>query len=282
MQYPCECRKSTEAAGACAAIKPADETVKHLWYRAKSALMRDGVAVPLLFRIAVTSDCKDYLKRGKTRRLWTMPVRKAISVAQGKEPAPAPKRHGGGREAPPAPKPRGRGKGGQQNRAPPEHGALRGKRERVDEEGDVVMVRPAALCCLQCARAACSTGAAVLRGTPWMPLLLELQVCVQSGPQGRGRAERGGKSRRRREDAMDTDMGFEFLRDDRRADGAQSYFLNLDEAGGEADAPAFEGAAVALAQDDKARALHGAAADVKEEAVDVKAEPAVEVMQIDD
>lgn len=83
-----------------------------------------------------------------------------------------------------------------------------------------------------------------------------------------------------------------FLRDDdRREDGAQSYFLNLDDAA-EAPlfegAPVFDGAAAAHAQpdDDKARALLPAAAaaaeaDVKAEYVDVKAEPGTELMQVD-
>ena len=112
----------------------------HLWYRAKNALMREGVAVPLLFRIAMTSDCKDYLKRRKTRRLWTMPMRKAISVAQGnEEPPPAPKRHGGGKEG--LQKGQRKGANGRQATLAPAERAPRAKRERIDDDGDAVMVR---------------------------------------------------------------------------------------------------------------------------------------------
>jgi hypothetical protein len=71
--------------------------------------MKEGVAVPLLFRVALTSDTKDYLKQHKTRRLWTMPVRQAVAVAQGRAPEPV-QYHG------------------------------KQKRERVDKDGDALMV----------------------------------------------------------------------------------------------------------------------------------------------
>jgi hypothetical protein len=78
--------------------------------------MKEGVAVPLLFRVALTSDAKDYLKQHKTRRLWTLPVRQAVKVAKGEIEAPAAYRTG-----------------------------QRAKRERVDADGDAVMVRAASM-----------------------------------------------------------------------------------------------------------------------------------------
>jgi hypothetical protein len=111
-----------------AAIRPSDEAATHLWYRAKKALMKEGVAVPLLFRVAITSDAKDYLTKRQTRRLWTMPVRQAVAIAQGKAELPVKVAKG----------PRGRG-------------AQKGKRDRLDADGDALMVcaRPSrGPCCI--------------------------------------------------------------------------------------------------------------------------------------
>lgn len=110
-----------------AAIRPNDEAVAHLWYRAKKTLMKEGVAVPLIFRVAVTSDAKKYLAQRQTRRLWTMPVRQAMAIAQGTAEPPAQVAKGS----------RGRGAQG-------------GKRDRSCADGDVVMVCACHACIARC------------------------------------------------------------------------------------------------------------------------------------
>ena len=116
-----------------AAIQASDEAVKQLWYRAKTALVKQGVAVPLLFRLALTSDAKNYMSKHKTRGLWKLPMRQAVAIAQGKEEVPAPKQHQRGGGSGP------RGRGGE--------GGF-GKRGRFDDDGDAVMVRSSAFFCL--------------------------------------------------------------------------------------------------------------------------------------
>ena len=100
-------------------ISPSDESAQKLWYRAKAALMKQGVAVPLLFRVAFTSDAKNWMKQHKTRRLWQLPVRQAVAVVQGTAALP---------EAPKAHKPQ-------------RHSGGKAKREELDKDGDAVMVR---------------------------------------------------------------------------------------------------------------------------------------------
>lgn len=102
-----------------------DAAQPEVWHRCKTAITKSGVAVPLLFRVAVSTDAKNPLKQHKRRGLWKMPVRQALEVVQ----SGADVEDAGG--PPEAPRPRGRGSA--QGR--------RGKRGRLDDDGDVIMVR---------------------------------------------------------------------------------------------------------------------------------------------
>jgi hypothetical protein len=125
---------------------PMLDSAKLSWYQAKSPLRKKGVAVPLLFRVAMTSDAKDYLAKRKTRRLWTMPMEKALALAQAGKDAKATSKHGtahtnhrkqkhlhvhhqsspGGLNVP-------------ENGT--HHSQICSKRDRVDDDGDAIMVR---------------------------------------------------------------------------------------------------------------------------------------------
>lgn len=212
-------------------ISPSDESAQKLWYRAKAALMKQGVAVPLLFRVAFTSDAKNWMKQHKTRRLWQLPVRQAVAVAQGKAELP---------EAPKAHKPQ-RQSGG------------KAKREKLDEDGDAVMVRILVVTeehlvkghqgrwlsavlgrtsVNECSEIA-GTGTALLctvqpRCTP----IAGSQRCagMQDGQQPRGRGNKRRQKLRSANDFADdapphTRLS-SFLADSARQDGAHSYFLN--------------------------------------------------------
>jgi hypothetical protein len=121
-----------------------DDSVRYSWYRAKTPLKRQGFAVPVLFRVAMTSDAKDYLAKRKTRRLWTMPVHKALSVARGDDPKPHSERPN--KEQHQQPRKYKQRHLEAQGHAAADNGARHseasgGKRERVDRDGDVIMVR---------------------------------------------------------------------------------------------------------------------------------------------
>jgi hypothetical protein len=103
-----------------------ESPVQHAWYRAKTAVTKQGVAVPLLFRLAATSDRKNYMAKHRTRNLWKMPVRQALAVASGAAPA----EDGGGVK-----KHRRRGEGRAGGKQ------AQGKRSRTDADGDEIMVR---------------------------------------------------------------------------------------------------------------------------------------------
>eukprot|EP00892_Ulva_mutabilis_P011390 jgi/Ulvmu1/8623/UM046_0023.1 len=99
-----------------------DAAQPEVWHRSKTAITKSGVAVPLLFRVATSSDAKNPLRQHKRRGLWKLPVRQALQVVQSGadvEDEGAPQ---GGRP---------RGRGSVQGRG--------GKRSRLDADGDVVM-----------------------------------------------------------------------------------------------------------------------------------------------
>lgn len=102
-----------------------DAAQPEVWHRSKTAITKSGVAVPLLFRVATSADAYNPLRQHKRRGLWKMPVRQALEAVQSgaadEEEAP-----------PERVRPRGRGS---------VQGGRHGKRDRLDEDGDVVMVR---------------------------------------------------------------------------------------------------------------------------------------------
>lgn len=110
-----------------------DAAQPEVWHRSKTAITKSGVAVPLLFRVATSADAKNPLKQHKRRGLWKMPVRQALEAVQSGTAV----EEGG---PPEGARPRGRGS---------VQGGRRGKRSRLDEDGDVVMVRPSR-CELRC------------------------------------------------------------------------------------------------------------------------------------
>jgi hypothetical protein len=106
-----------------------ESTTPQLWYRCKTAFTKSGVSVPLIFRVATTSDCKNPMKKHKRRNLWKMPLRDALEVA---------KAHAEGGGAAAADDEMHAADGEAQGR---KRGASGAKRGRVDEDGDVIMVR---------------------------------------------------------------------------------------------------------------------------------------------
>jgi hypothetical protein len=116
-------------------VKFKDSALPELWYRSKTAYTKSGVSVPLMFRIATTADCKDPLKRHRQRRLWKMPLREALEVAKQQAEAGGPEEDAGGAAGAVDAAEHMQGAGGRKGR-------VRGKRARIDGDGDVVMVRP--------------------------------------------------------------------------------------------------------------------------------------------
>lgn len=128
--------------GGCGVVMMLEDAAQpEVWHRSKTAITKSGVAVPLIFRVATSSDTKNPLKQHKRRGLWKMPVRQALEAVQS----------GADLEDSGGPQPRGRGsvQGG------------RGKRSRLDSDGDVIMVCPPAACVRMSCRQGCRQGAVV-------------------------------------------------------------------------------------------------------------------------